>query len=222
MSVATLGYGSGTTPALYGFAGVDTAATAVAAAAFGAIAEAVVAAPAVTADAATAFGAEAETVALPSVTAVPAAASAFTGSAAAATEAGVVPSATYVGDFGTVTADVVKRGAAGTDRHNNPTLGELRIIRLECCSLQQRNTDETLDQRESTETTWILFAPAPTGIDLIVTTDLIRVDAATAWLEPDAGQSYATFKIDGNPDYLPHVPDGSAHHLELILSRVRL
>ena len=125
--------------------------------------------------------------------------------------------------FGPHTATLVERGDTGSrDRQNNPIVGDLGPThQLVGCFLQQRNTDETLDRRDSTDTTWLLVAPPPPDGVTITTEWHVRVDATEAHLEPDDGETFATFAIDGNPDYLDDF-DGSLHHLELILIRVRL
>jgi hypothetical protein len=124
--------------------------------------------------------------------------------------------------FGPLTVTVVERGAGDPvqrDRHNNPVIAELGTFTIDGCNLQQRSGDEELDARDTTVTTWVLFAPPPSKpINAI---DRFRVDAAAAFVEPDPGQSYATFEVFGEPDVLAHI-DGAAHHLELILTRVAL
>lgn len=125
--------------------------------------------------------------------------------------------------FGPHTVTVVSRGWDGNtrDRHNNPVVSELETFELTGCFLQQRNTDETLDARESTETTWVLFAPPLPAGKTLGHIDHFRVDASTVPTTPDAGQTFATFEQDGHPDQLQHI-DGTVHHLELILRRVQL
>ena len=132
--------------------------------------------------------------------------------------------ATYVGFFGQLEATLVKRGeGAERDRHNNPVLEPTGVTHLLTgCALQQRNTDETLDQRETTDTEWILFCAVPEAPELVTNIDLIQIDAAAAHVEPDPGEAFASFELDGNPDYLNHHAVGAAHHLELILRRVKL
>lgn len=121
--------------------------------------------------------------------------------------------------FGPHSVTVVHRGEGPRDIHNNPTVVELSTEVLTGCNLQQMQSDEELEARESSVTRWVLFAPAPaTRIGLI---DHFRIDAASVNLEPDAGQTYATLAQDGEPDYL-HNLDGSTHHLELIVRRVQL
>lgn len=121
--------------------------------------------------------------------------------------------------FGPHSVTVVHRGEGPRDAHNNPTVVELSTEVLNGCNLQQMQSDEELEARESAVTRWVLFAPAPaTRIGVI---DQFRIDAASVNLEPDEGQTYATLEQDGEPDYL-HNFDGTTHHLELILRRVHL
>lgn len=129
--------------------------------------------------------------------------------------------------LGATTVTVLERGWDGStrDRNNNPVISVLDDYTLEGCFLQQRNSDETLDAaRDTSETTWVLFVPAgavPDGkkIGLV---DRFQVNAATENLDPDNDSgTVATFEQDGEPDHLQHI-DGSVHHLELILRRVRL
>lgn len=121
--------------------------------------------------------------------------------------------------FGPLTVTLVHRGEGDRDAHNNPTVVVTGTEALAGCNLQQMQSDEDLDARESSVTRWVLFAPAPaTRVGLI---DQFRVPAADANLEPDEGQNYATLEQDGEPDYLQHI-DGTTHHLELILRRVQL
>lgn len=125
--------------------------------------------------------------------------------------------------FGALTVTVLNRGWDGStkDRHNNPVVSVLDSYDLEGCNLQQQATDETLEARESTDTLWVLFAPpVPTGKNL-GHIDRFQIDAAAAFVDPDDGETFATFELDGHPDQLGHI-DGSAHHLELILRRVNL
>jgi hypothetical protein len=124
--------------------------------------------------------------------------------------------------FGPLTVTVVVRGEGDPvqrDRHNNPLIEELDTFELTGCNLQQRTSDEELDARDTTVTTWVLFAPPPP--QRIKAIDRFRIDATAAAIDPDAGQSYATFEVFGEPDVLAHI-DGVTHHLELILSRVAL
>ena len=122
--------------------------------------------------------------------------------------------------FGALTVTLVRRTSSTTDRHNNPVWVDGDTEDLEGCFLQQQTTDEVRDARDSTITTWILFAPAPTG-PAITARDRIRIAAPAAHVEPDPGETFATFEHDGNPDVLDHI-DGTTHHLELILWRARL
>lgn len=121
--------------------------------------------------------------------------------------------------FGPLTVTVVHRTAGAVDADNNPTVVVGSTEDLEGCNLQQMQSEEYLDARESSVTRWVLFAPAPaTPVGLI---DQFRIPAAAAHVNPDPGQTYATFEQDGEPDVLDHI-DGVTHHLELILKRVQL
>lgn len=121
--------------------------------------------------------------------------------------------------FGPLTVTIVHRGAGARDVHNNPTIIETGTEVLTGCNLQQLRSEEYREARESSVTNWVLFAPAPTTkIGLI---DHFRIDATAAHVEPDTGQTYATFTQDGEPDVLDNL-DGTTHHLELILRRVQL
>jgi len=121
--------------------------------------------------------------------------------------------------FGPLSVTVVHRGEGPRDAHNNPTIIETGTEELTGCNLQQMRSEEYREGRESSVTNWVLFAPAPaTKIGLI---DHFRVDAAAAHVEPDEGETYATFTQDGEPDVLDHI-DGTTHHLELVLRRVSL
>ena len=123
--------------------------------------------------------------------------------------------------FGPHSVTVVRRGWNGTtrDRQNNPVISELGTFALTGCWLQQRVAAEDEEGRESAETQWVLFAPPPP--QAVGHIDHFRVTAATVDVEPDAGQTYATFEQDGHPDTLQHA-DGAVHHLELILKRSEL
>lgn len=123
--------------------------------------------------------------------------------------------------FGPLTVTVVRRGWDGTtrDRHNNPVVSTLGTFTLEGCNLQQRASDERLDARDTTVTTWTLFAPPPS--QTMGPEDQVRIPAAAAHVAADPGQTYATFDLDGHPDQLDHI-DGVGHHLELTLRRARL
>lgn len=125
--------------------------------------------------------------------------------------------------FGASTVTVLTRGWDGStkDRNNNPVISVLDTYQITGCFLQQRSSDEVLEARESSETSWVLFAPAPPAGKKIGLVDHFQVDAATENLDPDPGQIYATLEMDGEPDYLQHI-DGTLHHLELILRRVKL
>lgn len=122
--------------------------------------------------------------------------------------------------FGPHTVTILHRGDAGNrDAHNNPIIETLSTEQLAGCFLQQRNADEQLDGRETAVTTWLLLCPAPaTRVSHI---DHYRIDAAVAHTDPDPGETFATFRQFGHPDYLDHI-DGTIHHLELILERVQL
>lgn len=127
-------------------------------------------------------------------------------------------------NLGPLTVTVVRRGWDGEtrDRHNNKVIANLDAFEVAGCNLQQRNTDETLDARDTVDTTWVLFTPPLPEGEQIGPLDRVLIPAAAAHvLDPDYSGDTATFELIGNPDQLDHI-DGSAHHLELILGRVKL
>lgn len=123
--------------------------------------------------------------------------------------------------FGPHTVTVVQRGWDGStrDRQNNPVITETGTFQLTGCWLQQRQTLEDEEGRETTLTGWVLFAPPPP--QPIGHIDRFRIEAGSVNVDPDPGQTYATFEQEGHPDTLQHAT-GADHHLELILQRVEL
>lgn len=123
--------------------------------------------------------------------------------------------------FGPLTVTVINIDSGAEDRYGNPARAVTGTYTLEGCNLQQRTTDEELVDRATTVTEWLLFAPPPGAGEAIRARDQIRIDATAAHVAPDAGQTYATFELVGEPDYLDNI-DGVTHHLELVLQRVQL
>ena len=123
--------------------------------------------------------------------------------------------------FGALSVTVLHVGWDGVTRddHNNPVAGVLSTEVLAGCNLQQRSSDELLEERATTVTSWTLFAPPPAAP--LTARDQFRIDAAAAHVEPDAGETFATFDLVGVPDVLDHI-DGVTHHLELWLERAAL
>lgn len=125
--------------------------------------------------------------------------------------------------IGALTVTIINRGWDGTtrDRHNNKVVANLDAFELEGCNLQQLTTDETFQARDSTDTLWVLFAPPlPTG-RTIGPLDRVLIDAAAARVEADYSDTGALFELEGHPDQLDHI-DGTAHHNELVLRKVKL
>ncbi len=127
--------------------------------------------------------------------------------------------------LGALTALVINRGWDGTtrDRQNNKVVANLDSFELTGCHLQQRNSDETLDARDSVDTTWVLFTPPLGEGQTIGPLDRIQIAADAAHIHGDSSypSTVGTFELVGNPDQLDHI-DGVVHHLELIIRRVKL
>lgn len=123
--------------------------------------------------------------------------------------------------LGPLTVTVLNLDGDTRDRYGNPTIALTNTYDLAGCNLQQKTTDELIAPGATTVTEWLLFTPDPEA-EVIRARDQIRIDpAALAHVAADAGQSYATFDIDGEPDFLDNI-DGTIHHLELLLRRSQL
>jgi hypothetical protein len=123
--------------------------------------------------------------------------------------------------LGPLTVTVVNIDGDTRDRYGNPTITITKTYDLTGCNLQQKTTDELIDGNATTVTEWLLFTPDPEA-EVIRARDLIRIDpAALAHVAPDAGETYATFDLMGEPDFLDNI-DGTIHHLELLLHRSQL
>lgn len=122
--------------------------------------------------------------------------------------------------FGGLTVTVVNIEAGAEDRYGRKARTSSGSYALAGCHLQQRDSEEERVEAGTTVTEWVLFAPDPTP-DVIRARDQVRIDAVAAHVRPDAGQTYATFELEGEPDFLDNF-DGSVHHLELILRRAQL
>lgn len=119
--------------------------------------------------------------------------------------------------FGHVTATVHKIGAGvSRDRRNNPVAVVDETFALVGCRLDQVTTTENLEARDSVVTRWVLIAPGPPAGKTIGPRDRITIPAADAHTEPDEGEDFTTFELDGQPDFLDQ-PGGDTHHLELVL-----
>lgn len=125
--------------------------------------------------------------------------------------------------FGPHTLTIVNRGWDGStrDRQNNPVITELGTFQIAGAFVQQQGADEDLEARETDVSRWVAIAPAPTSPNKVGHIDHVRVAADTIHVDPDPGQTFATFRQVGEPDALDHI-DGTFHHLELILERVKL
>lgn len=122
--------------------------------------------------------------------------------------------------FGPHTITKVPRGWDGStrDAENNPVITDGTPVPITGCFVQQMSAEEYLEARESGVSRWVVFVPPGNTFGLI---DHVRIAAAVAHTDPDPGESYATFRVAGDPDGLDHI-DGSFHHFELILERVQL
>lgn len=123
--------------------------------------------------------------------------------------------------FGHATATVHKIGPDGVDRRNNPVQTILETFDLVGCRLDQVNSSEFLDGRESIVTRWVLFGPPPPAGKTIGPLDRITIPAVDARTDPDPGETFTTFQLDGQPDHLDHI-DGQVHHLEVVLKLAAL
>jgi len=122
--------------------------------------------------------------------------------------------------LGALTVTVVPVDADTRDRYGNPTALLGTTFDLTGCNLQQKTTEEARGEAGTTVTEWLLFAPDPDP-EAIRARDVIRITAAAAHVAPDAGETYATFTLEGEPDHLENI-DGTVHHLELTLRRSQL
>jgi hypothetical protein len=123
--------------------------------------------------------------------------------------------------LGPLTVTVLNIDGDTRDRYGNPTITITKTYELDGCNLQQKTTDELIDPDATTVTEWLLFTPDPEA-EVIRARDQIRIEPASlAHVAADAGQPYATFDIDGEPDFLDN-HDGTTHHLELLLRRSQL
>jgi hypothetical protein len=126
--------------------------------------------------------------------------------------------------FGTITATIVNIDGGLADRYGNKAATVAGTYDLQGCNLQKRGaslaSEEVIDAG-TTITQWLLFAPPPAPPNVLRARDRVRVDAAAAHVAPDAGETYATFDVVGEPDFLDHI-NGVTHHLELLLERVQL
>lgn len=122
--------------------------------------------------------------------------------------------------LGALTVTVLNLDGGARDRYGNPVVTETKTYDLAGCNLQQKTTDELIDPEATTITEWLLFTPDPAP-EVIRARDVIRIDAALAHVAPDAGETFATFDIDGEPDFLDNI-DTTVHHLELLLRRSQL
>ena len=123
--------------------------------------------------------------------------------------------------LGPLTVTVVNLDGGTRDRYGNPAVTETKTYDLAGCNLQQKTTDELIDPDATTVTEWLLFTPDPEA-EVIRARDQIRIDPASlAHVAADAGETFATFDIDGEPDFLDNI-DGTIHHLELLLRRSQL
>lgn len=124
--------------------------------------------------------------------------------------------------FGPSTVTVLKRGEVAKDAHNNPVVGTVSTFDLVGVFIQQRASVEEEDARHTTETTWLLIGPPPPDGQTIDGEDLIRLAASISVnIEPDAGETFATFELAGEADPAQHIT-GAVHHTELTLRRYRL
>lgn len=125
--------------------------------------------------------------------------------------------------LGNLTATIINRGWDGAtrDRQNNKVVSNLDAYEVEGCHLQQLTTDETTQARDSTDTLWVLFTPPLPAGRTIGPIDRVQIEAAAAHVEPDYSGGFATFEMEGHPDILHHI-DGTVHHAELILRKVKL
>lgn len=123
--------------------------------------------------------------------------------------------------FGPHTVTIVPREWDGNarDRQNNPVITEGTPFAIAGCFVQQQSAAEDEDARETDVSRWVAICPPGSGS--VGHIDHVRVPAASVHVDPDPGQTYATFRQIGEPDALDHV-DGTFHHLELILERVQL
>ncbi len=123
--------------------------------------------------------------------------------------------------LGVLTVTVVPVDADTPDRYGNPTALLGSTFDLEGCNLQQRTSDELRGEAGTTVTEWLLFTPDPDP-EAVRARDLIRIEPASlAHVAADAGEAYATFSLEGEPDFLENI-DGTVHHLELTLRRSQL
>ncbi len=123
--------------------------------------------------------------------------------------------------LGALTVTVINLDGGARDRYGNPAVTETKTFDLVGCNLQQKTTDELIDPDATTVTEWPLFTPDPEA-EVIRARDQIRIDPASlAHVAPDAGETFATFDIDGEPDFLDNI-DLTIHHLELLLRRSQL
>jgi hypothetical protein len=123
--------------------------------------------------------------------------------------------------LGVLTVTVVPVDADTDDRYGNPTALLGTTFELAGCNLQQKTTDELRGEAGTTLTEWILFTPDPDP-EAVRARDLIRIDPASlAHVAADENQTYATFDLEGEPDFLENI-DGTVHHLELVLRRSQL
>ena len=123
--------------------------------------------------------------------------------------------------LGALTVTVVPVDADTRDRYGNPTALLGTTFELTGCNLQQKTTEELRGEAGTTITEWLLFTPDPDP-EAIRARDVIRIDPASlAHVAADAGETYATFNLEGEPDFLENI-DGTIHHLELLLRRSQL
>ncbi len=123
--------------------------------------------------------------------------------------------------LGSLTVTVVNLDTDTRDRYGNPGAQVSKTYDLAGCNLQQKTTDELIDPDATTVTEWLLFTPDPEA-EVIRARDQIRIDPASlAHVAADAGETFATFDISGEPDFLDNI-SGPIHHLELLLRRSQL
>jgi hypothetical protein len=125
--------------------------------------------------------------------------------------------------FGPHTITILQRGWDGStrDRQNNPVITQLGTFSIAGCFVQQQGADEDTEGRETDVSRWVAICPPPAGGASVGHIDHVRVTAADIHVDPDPGETFATFRQVGEPDALDHI-DGSFHHLELVLERVQL
>jgi len=122
--------------------------------------------------------------------------------------------------LGALTVTVVNLDGGARGRYGEKAITETTTHDLVGCNLQQKTTDELRGGDGTTISEWILFTPDPDP-EVIRARDQIRIDADAAHVAPDAGQTFATFDIEGAPDVLDNLGAG-IHHLELLLHRSQL